>query len=158
MPRRGGGGSRPKPTATKAKSTQTKQPVASKPSPAPAQQTPKTQPNQTTHQQPGTHGTPQQPIIQQRGPGLLGTLGASMAGSMIGHVVANKFFGGNEKEVAEAEALAADPHGEEKDPCVPHFRSFMSCVDQNGATDVNKCQWVYDLWKECKAKPNAFMQ
>eukprot|EP01121_Diplochlamys_sp_Union-15-3_P010820 TRINITY_DN3079_c0_g1_i2.p1 TRINITY_DN3079_c0_g1~~TRINITY_DN3079_c0_g1_i2.p1 ORF type:complete len:157 (+),score=45.06 TRINITY_DN3079_c0_g1_i2:57-527(+) len=155
MPRRGGGGSRPKPTATKSKSTQTKQPVASKPS-TPAQNTnqAKTQP---THQQPGTHGTPQQPVVQQRGSGLLGTFGATMAGSMIGHVVADKFFGGNEKQVAEAEALAADPHGEEKDPCVPHFRTFMSCVDQNGSTDINKCQWVYDLWKECKAKPGAFM-
>eukprot|EP01132_Coremiostelium_polycephalum_P005239 gene5239-6520_t len=150
-PRRGASSTRLSKPSTASKPTTTKAP-AKKPEPAPT-------PAAATPQQP-------QPVVVQ-GPGMLATMGSSMAGAVAGNVighalvggVSSLFGGGNnqqESEVPQTTSASKDPFNttmtvddDAAKVCNPLYKSFMTCLEKN-SNDLASCQWVYDSFLECK--------
>eukprot|EP00028_Trichosphaerium_sp_Am-I-7-wt_P001656 CAMPEP_0168523622 /NCGR_PEP_ID=MMETSP0405-20121227/10104_1 /TAXON_ID=498012 /ORGANISM="Trichosphaerium sp, Strain Am-I-7 wt" /LENGTH=163 /DNA_ID=CAMNT_0008545553 /DNA_START=18 /DNA_END=509 /DNA_ORIENTATION=+ len=158
MPRRGGGGRRR--TATKPRAPPRRPaPPASRSRPAPSSRQAKSNTNNAQQQKPGQPAGAAAPSGGMAG-GMLGTLGASMAGSMMGHAMYDNFFGGKSEG---GEAGAAGIEGQEQsmneqiqqNPCAQPFQNLMQCLDQN-STDIGSCQWINNMFTECKHDPNNF--
>lgn len=87
------------------------------------------------------------PMVAPSGPGLLGTMAASAAGSLAGNYIAHQMFGGsaprNSEEVQQM-SKAMTPN----DPCRDYFATYSKCLENEGA--AGNCQWAWDLVNKCR--------
>jgi len=74
--------------------------------------------------------------------------GKQMAGSMVGHVVADRLFGGGGEGEEGYEQIAQGTEGVLQGPCRNHFGDFLSCVEEN-ENDIGFCQMVFNNFKDC---------
>ena len=61
-------------------------------------------------------------------------------------------FGGN-REVAEGQnpEVAMNHAAQAAQKCSPQLTSFFKCLENNGS-NINNCQWSYDLLKQCQSE------
>jgi len=78
-----------------------------------------------------------------------------MAGSLIGHVVADKLLGGRSNEGAVAAPVAAPMATNDVDQCVLPKHSLSECMSQNSSA-IASCQWAYDMLNECIRDPVGY--
>eukprot|EP01111_Echinosteliopsis_oligospora_P001724 TRINITY_DN12525_c0_g1_i1.p2 TRINITY_DN12525_c0_g1~~TRINITY_DN12525_c0_g1_i1.p2 ORF type:complete len:155 (-),score=73.43 TRINITY_DN12525_c0_g1_i1:652-1116(-) len=92
--------------------------------------------------------------VSSGGPSLMGTMASSaaggIAGSVVGHSIANMMFGGR-GHGGEA-APAAEPISNQEaaaGPCKDQFKGFMDCLNSNN-NQISECQWQFDTYSSCK--------
>lgn len=92
----------------------------------------------------------QPPAVQSQGPGLMGTMASSAAGSMVGSAVGNYMFGGGGGSTA-APAPAeqgALPAGGGAPVCSVETQGFLKCMADTG-NQFERCDHIYDMMKQC---------
>jgi len=93
------------------------------------------------------------PPAQSAGPGLMGTLGSSMAGSMAGSMIGNAMFSGRSGG-EQAPAQVAAPAGGMA-PAAPlcqfETQQFLQCMT-NTYEDMSQCRQFYDAFKQCNVQ------
>ncbi len=155
---------------------------ASKPAASSSHAPAKTQqPAQQQHQQ--APQQPQQPQVHHvvhhhtgggmapasRGPGLMGMMAASAAGSIAGNYISNQFFSNSngqplqhppqELQNYQSAQQAAQQAQASQDPCKAYFDTYAKCLEMaqssnqtaGNASAVTNCQWSWDLLSKCKS-------
>jgi hypothetical protein len=122
-------------------------PAAHKPA---AAAPPAAAPQHASHQQapPQMHQAPPMGMAApSAGPGLMGTMAASMAGSMAGHAISRQMFGGSNNEGSNAPVTAQQAQQvPASDPCKVHFESYAKCMENSPS-----CQWAWDEVAKCRS-------
>jgi hypothetical protein len=107
---------------------------------------------------------------------MMGTMAASMVGSVAGNYVANKMFGGHDDQQPEKaqqeqppptqhnaggqqqqqqlDQMKAQYEAENNGPCGSQFQSFNRCTEANKG-DTSDCKWAWHQYAECKNTPPA---
>jgi len=122
-------------------------PTQTRPSQRPATtNAPQTRPNPPPQQTPPQAHAPQS---GGGGMGMMGTIGSVAAGSIIGHVVADKFLGGG-----SGESQGQQQQNFQESPCFQFRSTFDTCLLQN-QDSISKCQNNWDSYRSCMTNPNS---
>ncbi len=73
----------------------------------------------------------------------MGTMAASMAGSVAGHAISNAMFGNSHGHQPTPVAQQAQPIP--NDPCKIQFDSYAKCMENS-----SQCQWAWDEVAKCR--------
>lgn len=95
------------------------------------------------------------PMMQQpsQGPGMMGIMGSSMAGSLAGQAVGSYMFGGGSSQQAAPPAQAA-PQGQmmpQAPMCSLESQQFLQCMSSTG-DNMDQCRQFYDMYKLCSSQ------
>jgi hypothetical protein len=97
------------------------------------------------------------------GPGIMGTMAAAAAGSMVGHSLSNAMgFGGSHQQQQPAQAAPADQQPQlasqqpvaapaTHDPCKAYFEMYSKCME---STAPSSCGWAWDEVVKCRNSAN----
>ena len=83
-------------------------------------------------------------------PGLLGTMGASMAGSLAGNALANHMFS-SAPQPKSPERVEEMKKVMDESPCAVQFDMYAKCMEHNN-NQADACQWAWDSVAQCRTK------
>lgn len=134
--------SRSKPAASSSAAPKAAPKAAPAPAPAPQQH----------HQQQQHMPPPQQPqMMQQRGPGLLGMMGSTMAGavagSVIGHGISHMMFD-RSQPVTDPQQMQQVKQAYAEGPCQNNLSVYTKCMEAN-ANNAQACNFAWELFTKC---------
>ncbi|KAI9334688.1 hypothetical protein DFJ73DRAFT_36229 [Zopfochytrium polystomum] len=149
-----------------------RQRTATRPAPAPAQQT---RPASTTTAPPAAHPPapvppPQPPMMQQAAPqqpslfaNMASTAAGVAVGSAVGHTIgaglSGLFGGGSSRPVEQAAPAPTAPAQQQQssfgNPCEPDQKAFAACLEKN-PNDIGACQFYLDMLKQCQSSARTF--
>ena len=95
------------------------------------------------------------PMQQSRGPGLMGMMGASMAGSLAGNALAHHMFGA--PQPTSSEGVQEMKQVMDQSPCAPQFDMYAKCMEHNN-NNADACSWAWDSVSQCRTKAVAQAQ
>uniref|UniRef100_A0A7S1LQ21 CHCH domain-containing protein n=1 Tax=Neobodo designis TaxID=312471 RepID=A0A7S1LQ21_NEODS len=90
------------------------------------------------------------PAFQNRGPGLMGMMGASMAGSLAGNALAHHMFT-SAPQPKSADGVQEMKKVMDESPCAVQFDMYAKCMEHNG-NNAEACQWAWDSVAQCRTK------
>jgi len=101
---------------------------------------------------PGAHPhPPPTPMAPSSGNSMMKSIGASMAGSLMGNLAAHSLmnaFGGRGEEAERVQEMSKNPEESSRGACGPNFTSFNDCLSQN-EQNIGSCQSAYDMLLQC---------
>eukprot|EP00276_Gloeochaete_wittrockiana_P004409 CAMPEP_0184645382 /NCGR_PEP_ID=MMETSP0308-20130426/1839_1 /TAXON_ID=38269 /ORGANISM="Gloeochaete witrockiana, Strain SAG 46.84" /LENGTH=158 /DNA_ID=CAMNT_0027074309 /DNA_START=133 /DNA_END=609 /DNA_ORIENTATION=+ len=147
-----------KPAAARASSTSATRPAPPPPAPVARQASRPATSSSSSHAPPPAHAPAAGAPMMSQGPGLLGSMMATAAGSAVGHVVGrgigDAMFGGrNDAPAPQAEAAvpaASSAPTSNSSVCVSENDAFKKCLEQNGEDNFQQCQWTFQMLQQCK--------
>jgi len=96
---------------------------------------------------------------QSSGPGMMGIMGSSMAGSLAGQAVGSYMFGGggSSQQAPPAQAAPVAQGMPAAPACAFETRQFLECMSATGE-NMEQCRQFYDMFKLCSAQPQQQQQ
>ncbi|KAG2373209.1 hypothetical protein C9374_012312 [Naegleria lovaniensis] len=107
------------------------------------QQPQQARPQQQTTPPPQHQQTP----VQSGGPGIMGNIVSTVAGTMIGHAIYDSVSNAFGSKDSNGEQQQYSP--QEMQKCFSQMQSFSQCLEQNPYS-IGSCQYAFDSLNECK--------